>query len=78
MPRILALLCKRSMPLVIQEIKQINNKKVNMRIEHRKYKSICNEKHKIQPKHKENCNDRMRIYLVSTVGIHTQKHNIPP
>jgi ribosomal protein S30 len=48
------------------------------RIEHRKYKSICKEKHKIQPKHKENCNDRMRIYIVSTVGIHKQKHNIPP
>jgi hypothetical protein len=48
------------------------------RIEHRKYKSICKEKHKIQPKHKENCNDRMRIYIVSTVGIHKQKNNIPP
>jgi hypothetical protein len=48
------------------------------RIEHRKYKSIYNEKHKVQSKHKENCNDRMRIYIVSTVGIHKQKHNIPP
>jgi hypothetical protein len=48
------------------------------RIEYRKYKSICKEKHKIQPKHNENCNDGMRIYIVSIVGIHKQKYNIPP
>jgi hypothetical protein len=48
------------------------------RIEHRKYKSICKEKHKIQSRNKENCNDRMRIYIVSTLRIHKQKHNIPP
>jgi hypothetical protein len=76
MPRILALLSKRRMPLVIQKRKQI--KMSTVRIEQRKYKSICKEKHKIQPKHTENCNDRMRIYIVSTVGMHRQKHNIPP
>jgi hypothetical protein len=48
------------------------------RIEHIQYQSICKEKHEIQPTHKENCNDRMRIYIVSTVGIHKQKHNISP
>jgi hypothetical protein len=48
------------------------------RIEHRKSKSICKEKHNVKSKHKENCNDRMRIYLVSIVGILKQKHNIPP
>jgi hypothetical protein len=32
----------------------------------------------MQPKHKENCNDPVRIYIVSTVGIHEQKYNIPP
>jgi hypothetical protein len=64
------------MLLVIQNIKQI--KMSTVRIEHRKYKSICKEKHKIQPKLKENCNDRMRIYIVSTVGIHKQKDNISP
>jgi hypothetical protein len=49
------------------------------RIEHRKkYKSICKEKYKIQLKHKENCNDRMRIYIVTIVGIHKQKDNITP
>jgi hypothetical protein len=57
------------------------NKTIKMstaRIEHRKYNSICKEKDKIQPKYKENCNDRMRIYIDSTVGIHKQKHNTPP
>jgi hypothetical protein len=48
------------------------------RIEHRKHKSICQEKHEIQLKHKKTCNDRKRIYVVSIVGIHKQKHNIPP
>jgi hypothetical protein len=48
------------------------------RIEHRKYKSIRKKKYKVEPKHKKNCNDRMRIYSVSTVRIHKQKHNIPP
>jgi hypothetical protein len=47
------------------------------RVEHRKYKYIHKEKHKIQPKNKGNYNDRMRIYSVSTVRIHRQKHNIP-
>jgi hypothetical protein len=75
MPRILDLICQRRIPLVIQEIKQINMS--TARIEHRKYQSICKEKHKIQPKYEENYNDRMRIDIVSTVGIHKQKHNIP-
>jgi hypothetical protein len=48
------------------------------RIEHRKYKSICKENHKIQPKHKEICNDRMGVYVVSTIGIHEHKYSIPP
>jgi hypothetical protein len=47
------------------------------RIEYRKYKSICEEKRKVQPRHKGNCNDCMRIYIVRIVGIHKQKHNIP-
>jgi hypothetical protein len=47
-------------------------------MEHRTYKSIYKEKHKIQPKHKENCNDLITIYLVGTVRIHKQNHNIPP
>jgi DNA repair exonuclease SbcCD nuclease subunit len=33
--------------------------------------------HKIQSKYKENCNDCMRIYIVSTVRIHKQKTYIP-
>jgi hypothetical protein len=48
------------------------------RIKYRKYKSMCEEKHEIQPKNNENCNDRMKIYIVNTVGILQQKHNIPP
>jgi hypothetical protein len=48
------------------------------KIAYRKYKSICKQKYKIQPKYKENCNDHMRIYIVSTVGIYTQKYNISP
>jgi hypothetical protein len=47
------------------------------RIEPRKYKSIYKEKHIIQPKYEENCNDPMSIYIVSTVGLHEQKYNIP-
>jgi hypothetical protein len=57
------------------------NKIINMstaRIEYRKYKSTCKKKYKIQPKHVENYNDNMRIYIVSTVGIHKQKQNIHP
>jgi hypothetical protein len=46
------------------------------RIEDRKYTFICKEKHEIQPKHLENCNDCMRIYIVSTFRIHEQKYNI--
>jgi hypothetical protein len=42
----------------------ITIKKSTARIEHGKYKSICKEKHKIQPKYKENYCDRMRIYIV--------------
>jgi hypothetical protein len=42
------------------------------------FKSICKVIHKIQPKDKENYNDLMRIYIVSTVGIHKPKDNIPP
>jgi ectoine hydroxylase-related dioxygenase (phytanoyl-CoA dioxygenase family) len=50
---------------------------LSARIEHKKYKSICKEKHKIQSRNKENGNDHMRIYIVDTVRTHKQKHNIP-
>jgi hypothetical protein len=48
------------------------------RIEHGNYKSICKEKHKRQPIHKENCNSLKRVYIVSRVGIHIETDNIPP
>jgi hypothetical protein len=52
--------------------------KISMvRIKHRKYKSIHKKKHKIQPNQKENFNDYMRIYSVSTAKIHKQKYFIP-
>jgi UPF0288 family protein (methanogenesis marker protein 3) len=67
------------MLLVIQQHKGNNIIKMSTaRIEYRKYKSISKEKHKIQPKDKENCNDRMTIYIVSTVGIHKEKLYISP
>jgi hypothetical protein len=78
MPRILALLCKQEYALSNPRNKA--NKTIKMsiaRIEHRKSKSIHKKIYKIQ-QNKENCNDRMRIYIVSTVRIHKQKYNIPP
>jgi hypothetical protein len=79
MPRVLDLLCKRTMHLVIQENEENQTIKMStVSIKYRKYKFICKEKHKIQPKYKENSNDHKRIYIVGTVRIYKQKHNIPP
>jgi hypothetical protein len=49
-----------------------------VRVEHRKYKYVYQEKYKIQLENNGNYHNHMRIDSVSTVRIHRQKHNMPP